>query len=183
MDPMFAELPAFIGRPGAVLDIGCGYGVTIAWLRAMDPQLRIQAVDPAFERVRIADALAGTNGLVKQGSSPDLPDFQGQPDLVLMLDMAHYLSDDQLRKTLLHLNKKMRPGARLILRTTVPSAAAPPLYRRVETIKLRLAGRPAYYRFVDHVKELIAQGGFVIEQAQTSGQGREEYWFIGQPGK
>jgi len=183
MDPMFAELPAFIGRPGAVLDIGCGYGVTIAWLRAMDPQLRIQAVDPAFERVRIADALAGPNGLVKQGSSPDLPDFQGQPDLVLMLDMAHYLSDDQLRKTLLHLNKKMRPGARLILRTTVPSAAAPPLYRRVETIKLRLAGRPAYYRFVDHVKELLAQGGFVIEQAQTSGQGREEYWFIGRPGK
>ena len=183
MDPMFAELPGFIGRPAAVLDIGCGYGVTIAWLRAMDPKLRIQAADPAFERVRIAGRLAGPNGLVKQGGSPDLPNFAEPADLVLMLDMAHYLSDDQLGETLIRLQKMMRPNARLILRTTVPSAAAPPVYRRVETFKLRIAGRPAYYRSVAQMKELLTRGGFAVAQAQASGQGREEYWFIGAPGQ
>ena len=183
MDPMFGELPGFIGRPAAVLDIGCGYGVTIAWLRAMDPQIRIQAVDPAFERVRIAKRIAGPNGLVQQGSSPDLPEFEEQADLVLMLDMAHYLSDDQLRRTLIHLKQKMRPNGRLILRTTVPSAAHPPVYRRVETFTLKIAGRPAYYRSVDQMKELLTRGGFAVAQAQASGQGREEYWFIGAPGQ
>ncbi|MFO8048106.1 MAG: MMPL family transporter, partial [Desulfosudaceae bacterium] len=103
LDPMFAELPALIGQPAAVVDLGCGYGVTAAWLIAADPAIKISGIEPDAERARIAARIVGCRGEIFPVGAPDLPDFNLSADLVLMLDMMHYLSDDQLQATLQNL--------------------------------------------------------------------------------
>ncbi len=177
MDPMFAELPELVGKPSAVLDIGCGYGVTSAWLIAMNPRVRICAMDPAPERARIAKRIVGGRGEVFQAGAPAVPDCKYAADLVLMLDMIHYLSDAQLGETLQNIRPALAPGARLLIRVTIPSADRIPIFRRIEVLRLRLARAPHFFRSEEQIKQVLTENGFTHIRSRTSGKDREEQWF------
>jgi uncharacterized protein len=177
-DPMFLELPGLINKPSVVIDIGCGYGVTSAWLISMDPQIQIYALDPDPERARIAERIVGRHGEVFQASAPVLPEFKVAADLALMLDMAHYLSDTQFKETLQNLRPNLAPKARLLIRATIPSANRIPFLRRIELFQLRLTHRLSYYRSVDQIKSILTESGFAPLHILPSGRDREEQWFI-----
>ncbi|MFO8111314.1 MAG: MMPL family transporter [Desulfosalsimonadaceae bacterium] len=177
MDPMFAELPELVGKPSVVMDIGCGYGVTSAWLISMNPRVRICAMEPDPERARIATRIVGGFGEVFQAGAPALPDCKDGADLVLMLDMIHYLSDAQFGETLQYLRPKLAPGARVLIRVTIPSAGRIPMFRRIETLRLRLARTPSYFRPAEQIRRILAENGFTLLQDRPSGIGREEHWF------
>ncbi|MFW5989528.1 MAG: methyltransferase domain-containing protein, partial [Desulfosudaceae bacterium] len=182
LDPMFAELPALIGQPAAVVDLGCGYGVTAAWLRAADPAIKISGIEPDAERARIAARIIGSRGEIFPVGAPDLPDFRLSADLVLMLDMMHYLSDDQLQATLQNLWAQLRPGARLLIRATIPSAEGVPFYRKIELLRHRLTRTTVWYRSGDRIKTILAENDFALLQVRSSGTGREEVWFLAERG-
>lgn len=177
-DPMFKELPKLIGKPSVVVDIGCGYGVTAAWILAMNPKSRIYAMDPDFERARIAKRIISGRGEVFQTGAPGLPNLKVASDLVLMLDMIHYLSDCQFVETLNLLRPTLAPNARLLIRVTIPSANRVPFFRRVETLRLKWLRMPYYYRSAERVENLLTQNGFALIESLPSGRDREERWFI-----
>ncbi|MGM0424051.1 MAG: MMPL family transporter [Thermodesulfobacteriota bacterium] len=177
-DPMFTELPELVGEPGVVADIGCGYGLTSAWLIAARPTLRVYAMDPDPERVRIAQRVLGPRGQVYRAGAPWIPDFETAPDLALMLDMLHYLSEAQLAQTLENLKAKLGPESRLLIRVTIPAGFKVPVFRKIESFRLRLRGIPAYFRSREEINKILQANGFAVSQVLPSGKGREETWFL-----
>lgn len=177
MDPMFNELPKLLGQPRVVADIGCGYAVTSAWLTAARPDLQVYAMDPDPERVRITQRVLGPRGLAYQAAAPWIPDFEAAPDLALLLDMLHYLSDTQLAETLQNLGSRLAPNSRLLIRVTIPGHKVP-VFRRIETFKLWLRRIPAYYRSRQDISRILQSNGFTVSQILPSGKDREETWFL-----
>jgi len=178
VDPMFAELPELIRDPAVVIDIGCGFGVTAAWMRAMNPEIRIYGADPDPERARIADRIVAPRGKIYTAAAPDLPDFRVQADLALMLDMVHYLSDAQLAATLEKIRKNLHPGGHLLIRATIPADAHVPMLRRIEAFKNRMAQTRTYYRPADRIGDILTQNAFALSSTRPSGSAREEIWFL-----
>ncbi|MBS3731860.1 MAG: MMPL family transporter [Desulfobacterales bacterium] len=178
LDPMFAELPEFLRNPAVVIDIGCGFGITAAWMRAMNPEIRIYGADPDPERARIAGRVVEPCGRIYPAAAPDLPDFQVQADLAVMLDMIHYLSDSQLAVTLQKIRKNLQPGADLLIRATIAEDTHVPVLHRIESFKNRLTQTKTYYRPADRIGNILTENGFALRSTGPSGTAREEIWFL-----
>ncbi|HUL22789.1 MAG TPA: methyltransferase domain-containing protein [Thermodesulfobacteriota bacterium] len=179
LDPMFPRLASFLDSPRAILDIGCGYGVPAVWLLSLFPGAKVYGLDPDRRRVAIAARVLGDRGLVSVGKAPDLPaDSPDRVDTVLMLDMIHLISDDELRLTLQRLYDKIVPEGRLILRATVPSRQPVPWLRRVEEWRLKALHLTPHFRSIEEVTTLLSEAGFLVELMEPTALDREETWFI-----
>ncbi len=102
-DPMFTELPSIlksIRKVHTIMDIGCGFGVPACWLLERFPDARIYGMDPDPERVRIASLAVGKRGTISPRRAPDIPSAPGPVDGAMMLDIIHYLRDEELILTL-----------------------------------------------------------------------------------
>jgi predicted exporter/SAM-dependent methyltransferase len=181
LDPMFKELDLYLNRPKLVLDVGSGFGVPAAWLKALYPDITLYGIEPDMDRVRIALRVVNSNSHIEHGKAPDLPNFSGQADTVLMLDMIHYLNDRDLNRTLDNLRFKIAPMGKLIIRVTVPFADNVPFYRKIETLRLNIHGMDYYYRSIAELEQLLTAGGFDIRTIAPSGSDREETWIIAVP--
>ncbi len=178
LDPMFPDLASLVKSPETIIDIGSGFGIPIVWLLEIFPDARVYCIEPDIERVRIAARAIGDRGSVIQGSAPDVPDVPVPADVAVMLDMMHYLTDDELKQTLQKLRKRLRQEGSLIIRVTIPLKEPAPWYRRIETIRLKMKGIRSYYRSADEIEKMVSQAGFKIDNIQPSGPNREETWFM-----
>lgn len=176
LDPMFGELDRFISEPGVILDIGTGYGVPACWILDQHRTVFFHGVEPDRERARIADKVLGASGHVTCGAAPDIPSIPRKADYVVMLDMLHYLDRNGLRQTLLNVKGMMHPGAKLIIRVTIPLKKHPPFYRRLEQFKIRLRGGKSFYRPSEEILEILGSCGFQTIETFPPGKGREETW-------
>ncbi len=179
LDPMFPRLASFLDSPRLVIDIGCGYGVPAVWLLSLFPEAKVYGLDPDRRRVTIAARAFGERGSAAVGKAPDLPAAcPDRVDTVLMLDMIHLVSDDELRLMLQRLNDKIAPNGRLILRATVPSRKRVPWLRRVEEWRLRALHLTSHFRSSEEVTALLSEAGFMVELKEPTALDREETWFI-----
>ncbi len=176
MDPMFAEIDQFLDNPSRVIDIGCGYGVPAAWILDKYPYARFFGLDPDAERVRIANKILGTNGIVKQGYSPAIPETNGEVDTVMMLDMLHYLDDQELFQAFRNLLPVLVNQGRLIIRVTLPIKAKVPWYRRIESMQIKMQKRQHYYRPLGEILHTLQECGYSDIFHRASGVDREEIW-------
>jgi predicted exporter/SAM-dependent methyltransferase len=179
LDPMFPRLANFVHSPSHIIDIGCGYGIPAVWLLSLFPRAKVYGLDPDPKRVRIANRAFGDRGSATVGRAPDLPAASpDRVDMVLMLDMIHLISDDELRLTLQRLRAKISPEGKLILRATVPSRKRVPLLRRIEAWRLKILNLRPHFRSSEEVVTLISEAGFRIELTEPTALDREETWFI-----
>jgi hypothetical protein len=112
------------------------------------------------------------------GRAPDVPAAPEKADVALVLDIAHYLDDAALAQTLSRLRDALRPGGRLVLRATVPTAGRVPLARRIETLRLRLLRTQIHYRPTAAIEAAVRDAGFDVPTVEPSAPGREETWFV-----
>jgi SAM-dependent methyltransferase len=178
LDPMFPRIASFVHSPRHIIDIGCGYGIPAVWLLSVFPQAKVYGFDPDPKRVRIANRAFGDRGSATVGKAPDLPAAPNQVDTVLMLDMIHLISDDELRLTLQQLHGKILPEGKLILRTTVPSRKRVPWLRWIEERRLKMLNLIPHFRSSEEVMALISEAGFMVELKEPTAAAREETWFI-----
>jgi predicted exporter len=179
MDPMFSELHRYVQNPRRIIDIGCGFGVPAAWLLELYPQARVFGLEPDEERVFIANRVIGDRGRVKAGLAPDLPDVEGTVDHVMMLDMIHLISDEEVRLILRRIYDKLDSGGTLLIRATVPSGRKVPWKRWVESTRLRMAGMQERFRRSDEMIGLMSAAGFRVTVSDSPTAGVEEKWFQG----
>ncbi len=178
-DPMFPRLAGLVSSPERIVDIGTGYGIPVVWLLELYPEARVHGLEPDEERVRVASWALGDRGVVQTGQAPDLPDLPEAPDTALMLDMVHYLSDEDLKLTLQRLHAALKPGGRLIIRVTVPAADRYPWGRRLEDfLRMRVRGLPSRYRSAADMRRILAETGFVLKVEEATAPGREGTWFV-----
>jgi ubiquinone/menaquinone biosynthesis C-methylase UbiE len=180
-DPMFRELPRLLESYegiGIVIDIGSGYGVPACWLLERFPESKVYGIDPDPERVRVASMAVGERGIITRGRAPDIPAVPEPADIALMLDIVHYLKDDELRLAVERLRRSLSREGRLIIRAVIPPERRFPWLWWMENFKLRVHRVPCYYRSVDQVATLIVQSGFTIELTASSGSKAELVWII-----
>lgn len=177
-DPMFPELDRYVDFSGKILDICCGYGVPACWILDRFPGARIFGVDPDPERVRIAGKVIGDRGLVTLGRAPHLPFEDQQVDLVLLLDMIHYLDNKQLEATLQTIHSRLTQQGKIVIRVMIPFPDRMTKWRWIETTRLRIRRQSVYFRTVVELQVLMEACGFMIEAEDPSGNQREETWII-----
>jgi SAM-dependent methyltransferase len=185
LDPMFAELPALLQSSRnyrSIIDIGCGYGVPACWLLERFPDATYFGIDPDPERVRIASIAVGPNGSVSPGAAPDMPKVKERVDAAMMIDMIHYLKDQDLDLTFKRLSENLHHGGYLYLRAAIPPQRHFPWVWWFENIKSKISGTGCYYRRVDEVKMALARAGFEIEHIASSGSKGELVWLIAKNG-
>ncbi|MGD9370265.1 MAG: MMPL family transporter, partial [Desulfobacterales bacterium] len=171
-DPMFSELPRFLNSYKgirSIMDIGCGCGVPAAWLLERFPGAKVTAIDPDARRVRVASRVVGANGKVKIGGAPDIPVVSDPVDLAIMLDIVHFLRDDELMLTFKHLYDRIKPGNHLILRAAVPPTRRIPWAWWFEYLKLKIQQIQPCYRSPEKIKAMLIQTDFDVEQTEPSG--------------
>jgi SAM-dependent methyltransferase len=180
-DPMFSELNGLLETWSGIrtiLDIGTGYGVPAAWCLERFSKAKVYGIEPDCKRVRVASRAIGERGRIVAGQAPDIPKAPELADAALMLDMMHYLSDDQLEQTLKGIKNSLRINGRLVIRALVPTEKPPSFLWRCEDIRLRIFKISAYYRSAREIREKITRAGFEIETALQSDFNNELYWFI-----
>jgi SAM-dependent methyltransferase len=181
LDPMFSELPRLLEPFKGIhnmMDIGCGYGVPAAWLLERYPGADLTGIDPDADRVRVAARVVGENGRVKTGGAPGIPAVLQPLDLVMMLDIVHFLSDDGLMLTFEQLYDGIKPGGHLILRAAVPPTRRAPWAWWFDNLRLKLNRIQPCHRSPDRIRAMLTQANFEIEQTQPSGTNGELIWFI-----
>jgi SAM-dependent methyltransferase len=184
LDPMFAELPELLKRAPqleTIFDLGCGYGVAGCALLEWLPQARIWGVDPNPRRVRRAAAAFGQRGVARQGGAPQIPfpDVPEKFDVVLVLDVIHYIVDDSdVTRALEQIRAKLNDGGYLFLRANVPPAGQATWYWNWEAMRRSITGAVENHRSVSQVRDAITRAGFDIEFSAISGGNPELHWFI-----
>ena len=110
---------------GVALDVGCGSGQTMRWLREMRPRWRIQGFDVAREAVRAAKL--GGAGPVSIASALALPYPDACADLVVVLDVLQHLplAGGDLA-ALGEIHRLLRRGGQLLVRTNARAFPAIP---------------------------------------------------------
>lgn len=177
LDPMFEKLDGLAGQAGRIIDIGCGYGLPAAWIMAGRPQTRFYCLEPEAERVRVARRVLGPGAVVVNGRAQELSADKGPADLVMLIDMLHYLDDAEAARLLETCRQALAEGGGLLLRATIPRPGARArFYRFFETFRLRLGRSTPHYRSQEALKTLLDQAGFKTILAEPSGPGREETW-------
>jgi predicted exporter len=181
LDPMFPEMEQMLRSADdikTILDIGTGYGVPASWLLERFTGARLHGIEPSPERVRIAAMAVSDRGLIAQGQAPAIPAADDQVDLSTMIDMIHFLTDEDFTETLGRLRERTRAGGRLIIRASLlPKRRLPWAWWYLNLI-LQLSRIPAYYRPVHQLQSMVAQSGFQVEQTLASGRDEELVWLV-----
>jgi cyclopropane fatty-acyl-phospholipid synthase-like methyltransferase len=181
LDPMFPEMEQMfrsVDGIKSILDVGTGYGVPACWLLERFSEARLQGVEPAPERVRVAAMAVGDRGLIVQGQAPAVPDIGDPVDLSTMIDMAHFLTDADFAETLGRLRERTRDDGRLIIRASLLPKRRRPWSFWFQNLILRLTRVSAYYRPVHQLQSMVVRSGFQVEQTLASGCDEELVWIV-----
>jgi predicted RND superfamily exporter protein len=186
-DPMFSDLPKLLitdrARIQTILDIGCGYGVPGCWCLEYCPNAKVFGLDPDSERVRVAGLAMANRGEMLEAMAPDLPVLPNSPDLVLLLDMLHYLDDDSIAVLFANCYKAIADKGLLLTRFVIRPTATPSWAWKLEEYRIRISGGKTYYRSADKMAELMGNAGFHIETNMTTESNTEMIWLMGRAGK
>jgi len=181
IDPMFLELPRMLKSSEnikAVIDIGTGYGIPACWLLERFPDAKVYGIEPNRERVRIASMAVQKRGVIKRGRAPDIPTPPELADAAFMLDMTHFLTNEELGLTLRRLHSALNIGGSLIIRAVIRPDKHPSWLWRFQMLNLKITGTQCYYPSVDEIKGMIIEAGFKMELCVPSGSNQESAWFV-----
>ncbi|MGV8057135.1 MAG: methyltransferase domain-containing protein [Smithellaceae bacterium] len=179
IDPMFRELDQYVRNPRRIIDIGCGYGIPATWLLEIYPQAQVYGLEPDQERVLIANRVVGSRGCVEVGRAPDLPQVDGEVDTVIMLDMLHLITDQELQLVLQRIYEKLEAGGTLLIRATILSGRKIPWKRWLETVRMKMMRIENHFRQEKEIAGFLKQTGFSVTVEESSTAGVEEKWFVG----
>ncbi len=182
-DPDFLERRALwsgliakyaIGKKTA-LDLGCGPGILTKEL--ISAKLSVTAVDGSPEMVALCKKNTATDETIAASYLhdylPQLPKLaQNQFELLLCSSVLEYVDD--LSGSINRISELLLPGGIAII--SMPNRKS--LYRKFETVKFMISGRPEYRSYVKH---MLSQDE-LSKIAQASGLMAKEFHFYGNGG-
>ena len=98
---------------------------------------------------------------------------------MLILDVAHYLSEEEMGRLLNDLHQRLRPDGPLVMRITIPTDRTRPWKRFKESLRLRLSGFPHHLRSPERITEQFVRAGFELKMIED--EGRDVCWFVACP--
>ena len=97
-------------------------------------------------------------------------------DGAFMLDMMHYLDDDQFGLTLSRLQERLAPAAPLVIRAVMRPTRRRPWSWWADRLVNRLRGLPTWFRSEEQIRSALAANGFSTEGTFPSGTKGEMLW-------
>ncbi len=186
LDPMFNDLPQMLAGADNVqriIDIGCGFGVPACWCLERFPGAKVYGLDPDPERVRVAAIAADNRGIITEGLAPDIPVVPGGADVVLLLDMLHYLDDDILQAVLSNCYGALRPEGLLVARFVIRPPGKPSWLWRLEDVRITLSGQRPWYRPQELMAQRMEEENFMVTVNEISSVNPELVWMVGRAAK
>jgi predicted exporter/SAM-dependent methyltransferase len=187
LDPMFRELPEQLAgversQVQSIFDVGCGYGVPACWCAEYFPRAVVYGIDPDPERVRVASLALGDRGRIVIGAAPRLPESAAKAELVLLLDMLHYLDDATLHELLVNCRSALDTQGRLLIRAVIRPSAQPSWSWKWEDLRIRVQGGTPHYRSPEQLAERLARAGFSAITHRVTPTNSELIWLCGRTG-
>jgi len=189
-DPIFIYLlrHGLLPARGSLLDLGCGQGVLLSLLKAAKAQyqaglwpqgwpapplnLDLRGIELREERVKAAHCALGGGAQV---DLRDLRDFDFRPcSVIVMLDVLHYLGEEEQQRLLEKAAGALEPGGLLLLREADAGAGftfqATKWTERIAGALRGQFGQQLHYRSaVQWIAELAARGFAVGAEAMSEG--------------
>jgi SAM-dependent methyltransferase len=184
-DPMFNDLSRMLAEQKdikTIIDLGCGFGVPACWCLEQYREAEVYGSDPDPERVRVAGFAIGDRGAVTVGWAPELPSVPRPADVVLLLDMLHYL-DEETAAAVLNRSFQALGNKGLLVTRFVLRPAAPSWSWRFEDVRIRLSGGRAWYCSFEQMSGLMKKAGFTIIVGEVSAVNPELVWMVGRADK
>lgn len=182
-DPMFNDLPRMLAQKEdikTIIDIGCGYGVPACWFLERFEQATVFGIDPDPERVRVAAIATGTRGTITRGWAPEMPPVSGDPaEVVLLLDMLHYLDEQTVRSVFTGSFAALAPGGILVTRFVIRPTGRPSWFWKIEDTRIKISGQRPWYHSAERMAGLMAEVGFVVIVNEVSTANAELVWMVG----
>ena len=180
-DPMFSDLPRMlkgVENISTIIDIGCGYGVPACWCLEQYPDAKVYGLDPNPERVRVAALAIGDRGGASVGWAPEMPEVPRAADVVLLLDMMHYLDDETVATVFKKSFQALGANGILLTRFVLPPTHRPSWSWQLEDKRIRLSGGSVWYRSAEAVAKLIKEAGFEVIVNEVSTANPELVWMV-----
>ncbi len=164
-DPMFGRLDEAVPPQGAILDLGCGYGIACHWLALGSAGRRMIGVDYDGDKIRIARRTETDDGRIRFEAQDILAWDYPPCDAALLLDVLHYWVPEKQEAVLRRVHEALRPGGRLVLRDAARSGTA--AHRRIARAE-RIATALGFHRTIeglhflslDEWTAMVRQAGF-----------------------
>ena len=185
-DPMFGDLPQMLAHTkavGTIVDIGCGYGVPACWCLERFEDAKVFAIDPDPERVRVASITTGDRGKITRGWAQNIPPTPNLADVILLLDMIHYLDDETVRAVFAGSFHTLAPGGILVARFVIRPEGKPSWSWRLEDTRIKLSGQRAWYRPIDRMVKLLDDASFTVIISEVTAANSELVWMVGRVDK
>ena len=122
----------------------------------------------------------GDKGEIRAASAPQVPESLACGDLALLLDMTHYLQDDDLSLTFRRLKTRLSDGASILIRMAKPPKRRFPFAYWLEQALCWIRGIRPVYRSPGQMENLLKTAGFQVEMSFPSGYRNELVWILGQ---
>jgi SAM-dependent methyltransferase len=160
------EIGQYLPASGAVLDIGCGFGLFSLYYAATAPARFVRGLDLNARRIAMARRAAQRLGLdnvaYEQG---DARDFKGDSEVVAayMLDIVHHVPPATVPPLLAQLRRCLAPGGRLL----VKDVDTRPAHKRWFTWALDrvMAPRtPVHYWSAEELTAALERAGFRVRR-------------------
>ncbi len=184
-DPMFTDLPKLLTGEVAdvrtvhtIIDVGCGYGVPACWCLEFFPCADIYGIDPDPERIRVAALVTGSRGHMTCGRAPELPVLSQPADIILILDMLHYLDDRTLLVLFDNCRQALAPGGILVTRFVIRPEAKVSWSWRLEDRRVRWSGNIARYRTLARMAAFLATCGLEVVVEKMADTDAELAWIV-----
>jgi SAM-dependent methyltransferase len=160
------EIGQYLPATGAVLDIGCGFGLFSLYYAASAPARFVRGLDVDARRIGIARRAAARLGLdnvvYEEG---DARDFKGDAEVAAayMLDIVHHVPPSAVPRLLAGLRRALPPGGRLLVKD-VDTRPAPKRWFTWVLDRAMAPRTPVRYWSAEEQTAVLEDTGFAVRR-------------------
>ena len=160
------EIGQYLPATGAVLDIGCGFGLFSLYYAATAPGRFVRGLDVDARRIGIARRAAARLGLdnvvYEEG---DVRDFKGDAEVAAayMLDIVHHVPPSAVPRLLAGLRRALPPGGRLLVKD-VDTRPAPKRWFTWVLDRAMAPRTPVRYWSAEELTAVLEDTGFAVRR-------------------